>query len=188
MLHKLKQSRSEGFTIIEVMIVLAIAAMILLVVLLAVPALQRNSRNTAVKTDAGALAGALNDFSSNNNGATATGGKFSSSGVLDLTNATITTGSGATAKLQGGTEVNGVSSSGTVTFATAAPVAANVKAGSLFVVKGQSCIPGAGNPATSSSRAFAVYYWTEATKVPAGTDASSGIINGAGLKGQCLDQ
>ena len=53
MLHKLKQSRSEGFTIIEVMIVLAIAAMILLVVLLAVPALQRNSRNTAVKTDAG---------------------------------------------------------------------------------------------------------------------------------------
>ncbi len=38
--------RSAGFTIIEVMIVLVIAAVILLIVFLAVPALQRNSRNT----------------------------------------------------------------------------------------------------------------------------------------------
>lgn len=36
---------SRGFTIIEVLIVLAIASLILLVVFLAVPALQRNSRN-----------------------------------------------------------------------------------------------------------------------------------------------
>jgi prepilin-type N-terminal cleavage/methylation domain-containing protein len=36
----------QGFTIIEVMIVLVIAAVIMLIVFLAVPALQRNSRNT----------------------------------------------------------------------------------------------------------------------------------------------
>jgi prepilin-type N-terminal cleavage/methylation domain-containing protein len=37
-----KQKRQQGFTIIEVLIVLAIAALILLIVFLAVPALQRN--------------------------------------------------------------------------------------------------------------------------------------------------
>jgi prepilin-type N-terminal cleavage/methylation domain-containing protein len=35
-----------GFTIIEVMIVLAIAGLILLIVFLAVPALEREARNT----------------------------------------------------------------------------------------------------------------------------------------------
>ena len=40
------KKRAEGFTIIEVLIVLAIAGLILLVVFLAVPALQRNARNT----------------------------------------------------------------------------------------------------------------------------------------------
>jgi prepilin-type N-terminal cleavage/methylation domain-containing protein len=37
--------KADGFTIIEVMIVLAIAGLIMLVVFLAVPSLQRNSRN-----------------------------------------------------------------------------------------------------------------------------------------------
>ena len=40
MLNKLKKSDKDGFTIIEVMIVLAIAGLILLIVFLAVPALQ----------------------------------------------------------------------------------------------------------------------------------------------------
>jgi prepilin-type N-terminal cleavage/methylation domain-containing protein len=42
-----KQKREAGFTIIEVLIVLAIAALILLIVFLAVPALQRNARNNS---------------------------------------------------------------------------------------------------------------------------------------------
>src|SRR5258708_36141034 len=58
MLNKLKLSKSQkGFTIIEVMIVLVIAGLILLIVFLAVPALQRNARNTHRKSDiAGLLA------------------------------------------------------------------------------------------------------------------------------------
>jgi prepilin-type N-terminal cleavage/methylation domain-containing protein len=55
-----------GFTIIEVLIVLAIAGLILLIVFLAVPALQRNSRNTGRKEDAGRLDGAVHNFASNN--------------------------------------------------------------------------------------------------------------------------
>ena len=55
MLTKLQKRNTEGFTIIEVMIVLAIAALILLIVLLAVPALQRQFRNTAIKNDASSV-------------------------------------------------------------------------------------------------------------------------------------
>jgi prepilin-type N-terminal cleavage/methylation domain-containing protein len=69
-LNKTKQQKSDrGFTIIEVMIVLAIAGLILLIVFLAVPALQRNSRNTQRKNDVSALIGAVNEYTSNNSGA-----------------------------------------------------------------------------------------------------------------------
>src|SRR5476649_1251824 len=68
MLSNLKKNNSKGFTIIEVMIVLAIAALILLIVFLAVPALQRNSRNTQRKNDVGAILGGYNDYITNNNG------------------------------------------------------------------------------------------------------------------------
>lgn len=68
MLNQLKKTNREGFTIIEVMIVLAIAALILLIVLLAVPALQRSSRNTQRKNDISALAAAVANYISNNNG------------------------------------------------------------------------------------------------------------------------
>ncbi len=68
MLNKIKNRKQEGFTIIEVLIVLAIAGLILLIVFLAVPALQRNSRNTQRKNDVSALLGAVNEFVTNNNG------------------------------------------------------------------------------------------------------------------------
>jgi prepilin-type N-terminal cleavage/methylation domain-containing protein len=68
MLKKLNKTKSEGFTIIEVMIVLAIAGLILLIVFLAVPALQRNSRNTQRKNDVSALLGAANEYINNHNG------------------------------------------------------------------------------------------------------------------------
>jgi len=68
MLNRLKKD-NKGFTIIEVMIVLAIAGLILLIVFLAVPALQRNSRNTSRKSDAAAILAAISEYESNNNGA-----------------------------------------------------------------------------------------------------------------------
>ena len=67
MLNRTKQ-RNSGFTIIEVMIVLAIGGLIMLVVFLAVPALQRNSRNTQRKSDVSAALGALQEYTTNNNG------------------------------------------------------------------------------------------------------------------------
>ncbi len=68
MLHNLKQRKIEGFTIIEVMIVLAIAGLIMLIVFLAVPALQRNAHNTSIKNDVAGILAGMNEYSDNNNG------------------------------------------------------------------------------------------------------------------------
>lgn len=70
MLERYKSKRDEGFTIIEVLIVLAIAGLIILIVFLAVPALQRNARNNQRQSDAARVASAVNDWVTNNNGAT----------------------------------------------------------------------------------------------------------------------
>ncbi|HZM64193.1 MAG TPA: type II secretion system protein [Candidatus Saccharimonadales bacterium] len=68
MLSTLKNRKEQGFTIIEVLIVLAIAGLILLVVFLAVPALQRNARNTSRKEDVASIMGGVSEFVNNNNG------------------------------------------------------------------------------------------------------------------------
>ncbi len=68
MLSKLKK-QEKGFTIIEVLIVLVIAGLIMLIVFLAVPALQRNSRNTQRKNDVAGLLGAVSEYANNRNGA-----------------------------------------------------------------------------------------------------------------------
>lgn len=75
MLQKLDQIRADrrrsgqsGFTIIEVLIVLAIAGLIMLIVFLAVPALQRNSRNTQRRNDVSNYLAAVSEWSNNNNG------------------------------------------------------------------------------------------------------------------------
>ena len=77
--NQLKVKDKNGFTIIEVLIVLAVAALILLIVFLAVPALQRNSRNTAVKTAAADLLASVNEYVANNNGSLPTTGTLSGS-------------------------------------------------------------------------------------------------------------
>ncbi len=57
--------RREGFTIIEVMIVLAIAGLIMLIVFLAVPALQRNARNTQRKADVSQVLALVHEYKGN---------------------------------------------------------------------------------------------------------------------------
>lgn len=102
MLQKLKK-RNQGFTIIEVLIVLAIAGLILLIVFLAVPALQRNSRNTQIKNAAASILGAVSEFEDNNQGAAPTGVDVSG-GTVTLTGASGT--SSSSAKIQSGYTVD----------------------------------------------------------------------------------
>lgn len=61
-------SNQKGFTIIEVVLVLAIAGLIFLVVFLALPALQRSQRDTQRKNDLGRLMSQVTTYQSNNQG------------------------------------------------------------------------------------------------------------------------
>ncbi|HEY8992654.1 MAG TPA: type II secretion system protein [Candidatus Microsaccharimonas sp.] len=63
-----KQTRKQGFTIIEVVLVLAIAGLIFLMVFIALPALQRNQRDTQRKNDMGRLSTALVNYTNSNRG------------------------------------------------------------------------------------------------------------------------
>ncbi|MEK7599451.1 MAG: type II secretion system protein [Patescibacteria group bacterium] len=166
MLNKLKklqqQKSSEGFTIIEVMIVLAIAGLIILIVLLAVPALQRNSRNTAIKNDASAVAAAISTYASDNDGKALTV-------VGDITGSapTYTIGASGTsqaeAKVQGGT---------TVTAVVAQPTVA-LDPGVIQVVIRKDC------DNKTSNRSVAIWYSIETSKaVPATAPFNNKCING----------
>lgn len=61
-------TNTKGFTIIEVVLVLAIAGLIFLLVFLAVPALQRSQRDTQRRNDVGRLMSQVQTFASNNRG------------------------------------------------------------------------------------------------------------------------
>lgn len=61
-------NKTKGFTIIEVVLVLAIAGLIFLVVFLALPALQRGQRDTQRKQDLGKLMSQVTAYQSNNQG------------------------------------------------------------------------------------------------------------------------
>ncbi len=64
----MKTSNKKGFTIIEVVLVLAIAGLIFLVVFLAVPALQSGQRDSQRRSDLSRLQTSVENYRSNNKG------------------------------------------------------------------------------------------------------------------------
>lgn len=87
---------NKGFTIIEVLIVLAIAGLIMLIVFLAVPALRRNSNNTEIRNEASRVLTAANEWVTNSNGAMPSSTAHAtqirdSAGTSRITNVTIGT-------------------------------------------------------------------------------------------------
>jgi len=58
--------KEKGFTIIEVVLVLAIAGLIFLMVFIAVPAMNRSQRDTQRRNDLSRLETALNSYQTNN--------------------------------------------------------------------------------------------------------------------------
>ena len=146
----LKKVNQKGFTIIEVLIVVSSSVVIILVVFLAVPALQRNSRNTQRTNDASLISAAVNECLSNNNGV--------------LTACNTTTGSGKlgqyldTTKLRQLTTVYGVGATG-----TASTDAALVTFGTKCDTTGStSTTTGAGG------KSFTIVYQVETTSSTAG--------------------
>ena len=63
-----QQKANKGFTIIEVVLVLAIAGLIFLMVFLAWPALQRSQRDTQRRSDVTRFVSQVNSYATNNKG------------------------------------------------------------------------------------------------------------------------
>ncbi len=155
MLKQIKKRKEEGFTIIEVMIVLAIAGLIILVVLLAVPALQRSSRNTTIKNDASAVAGAIQEFQGANNG--------KSPDTVSVSDGTVTVSKtslvSVTGKVKAGTTV---SSEASDTLTSTAD-----DTGKIIVVFGKKCNDDGNGIGATSARSAAIIYNVETSGTPA---------------------
>ena len=144
------KKNQKGFTIIEVLIVLAIAGLIMLIVFLAVPALQRNSRNTQRKNDVARVGGAVQEVLNNNNGSLAA-----------VTSANVQSNVGTNLAYYTNTNVT--------VAAAAAPAAVtnNTTVDTVVVYKGSKCAAmanGGGMGATSTgatTRQIAVVYRVE---------------------------
>lgn len=143
-MNRLKQLRNEqGFTIIEVMIVLAIAGVIMLIVFLAIPALQRNTRNQQRNDDAAKISAAVTQCLANKNGVLAscsTPGALNPAFINPANNAQLTsiTVPGGAASL----------TNAAITFGTAAG----------------GCSPdGSATAAGAGARSFSVLYQLEGT-------------------------
>jgi len=97
-LNKDKTQLEKGFTIIEVVLVLAIAGLIFLMVFIALPALQRNQRDTARKSDVSTVAAGVTQYTGNNRGTFPTTAQLASytTDVSDnTTSVTVKTTAGA---------------------------------------------------------------------------------------------
>ena len=150
-LHKRKAAGTGGFTIIEVMIVLAIAGLIMLIVFLAVPSLQRNSRNTQRRNDVAALLGAVSEYSDNNAGVLPGGVTLVGSSAYFCAAAPCTAANGTPANL-------GFYNSGTVNLLAAVP-ASVPNTDTMDVLKGFSCNGNA--PVAASARSVVAYFSVE---------------------------
>src|SRR5690349_17412252 len=129
--HVKDQKKSAGFTIIEVLIVLAIAGLILLIVFLAVPALQRNSRNTTAKNDAQNVLGGVSEYQGANNGKLPT--------TITSASGDITFGAGTSTKIniQGTTNVKAITADATYDPAASTTTGNTVNTGIIGVYFGR---------------------------------------------------
>ncbi len=168
MLSKLQSKRTKlrkadkGFTIIEVMIVLAIAGLIMLIVFLAVPALQRNSRNTNRRSDAARISSAVANFIANNNGTQPTTTAHAQAILDDAGNLGIYQGitAGAGPMAQGRLNVSAVQA---ITPMPAIAITGTAPTDAVEIVGAARCDPA--NPGTTingtSRRSTAMLYTLE---------------------------
>jgi|SRR5581483_3564640 prepilin-type N-terminal cleavage/methylation domain-containing protein len=150
MTTNLRNRIASGFTIIEVMIVLAIAGLIMLIVFLAVPALQRNAHNTSIKNDVSSILGAINEYENNNNGNLPSAAAVSG-GTLTIGSSCTTAGSNcATGHVGYVTTVNNP----TATISTTAPAIGVVNLYSSATCSGNT-------PVSGPARSIVAYYQLE---------------------------
>lgn len=131
------QTKGSGFTIIEVVLVLAIAGLIFLMVFLALPALQRSQRDTQRKTDVSRFMSQLSSYQSNNRGNVPPSGSINS-----FVTSYLNVGTDSFTDPQTGDPYTVRNTSGSVPTA-----------GSVYYVNGTTATCTAGAPSASGSAA-----------------------------------
>ncbi len=127
-----KTLTNKGFTIIEVVLVLAIAGLIFLMVFVALPALNAGQRDTARKNDASTILAAVNTYISGNRGAFPT--------QVQLTGTTGVTGTNGETGSVPGAFVKEVSSNTThIQVAPAGSTSVSVRKGEAIVTQSTTC-------------------------------------------------
>jgi len=134
----------QGFTIIEVLIVLAIAGLIMVIVFLAVPALQRSNRNQDRKTDIKALLGSVDDFEGTN-------GAAIPSSQADIDKATSNMKFSYYKAANVFYNSSAPAGSPTISPVTTTPAAGILSAETINVYMGYSCTAGATSPPTAGT-------------------------------------
>lgn len=144
-------NKTKGFTIIEVVLVLAIAGLIFLVVFLALPALQRGQRDNQRKQDLSRLMSQVTAYQSNNQGSLPYGEWDTFRSNYLTNNATFedpTTGGDYAITQQAST--------------TGAGLPTSIEAGEIFVYPGLKCTDMTGSAtANTSSRTLAAIVYQE---------------------------
>lgn len=134
----IKKSK-HGFTLIEVVIVLAIAALILVIVIFAIAGAQRAQRDTKNKDAATKTLAALEQYAGNN------GGTYPAIGAS-----------------VGGTYLNGITSGTTGAAPVAGGANSTASAASPVIYSGNATCGANGAIVGGSGRQAAVSYWSEA--------------------------
>jgi len=150
---------NKGFTIVETLIVLAIAATIILVVLLAVPGLQRGSRNTTARTAASNIIAGWNEQVAALNGASP-GVPTAAAGTITINNVVYKLATGVTPTI--GT----VAAATTVGYSASAAVFASggttsVVAPNTLIVATSATCNGNNAAALGTTTNIAVFYPVE---------------------------
>src|SRR5579859_1056694 len=150
-----KRKEQEGFTIIEVLIVLAIAGLILLIVFLAVPALQSNARNQQRKSDVANLLAGMNEYVNDNQGTLPDTIAIAADGTTTFSQA-----SGAGSNVQGAkVGFYKTTANVTITATVSNTTPATAPTDKVVIITGATCT--ANQAVAGSSRAFAATYWIE---------------------------
>ncbi len=147
-----KISNKKGFTIVETLIVLAIAALILMIVLIAVPDLQRSAQNSNIRTDAQNIASAIQTYEGNNQGLLP-GSVKNNNGTIEVTSASSSS--------TGTISATGHMQASTLISLTTGPQQETYSGGNdttIYVELNAGCPSSSGGKPTPNQRAVAVIY------------------------------
>lgn len=145
------QKQQKGFTIIEVVLVLAIAGLIFLMVFIALPALQRNQRDSQRQNDLNRLQTAVVNYTNSNRGALPTNWNTFITQYMTVGGDTFIDPSGATAAQGAGQKTYQLVSN------TTSPLTVNFSTGQniIYYATGRVCGSTADTLAAGGSRKVA---------------------------------